>query len=87
MATEQGPLNGLLPKIYPIIAAHLPLYATDNVCSREGSSCLQPSRDEGSHLQSRNRILKVDTNYPTDFSESLCECTHYVYDFVLKLLA
>jgi len=28
MATEQGPLNNLLPEIYPIIAAYLPLYAT-----------------------------------------------------------
>ncbi|KAF8966811.1 hypothetical protein BDZ97DRAFT_603489 [Flammula alnicola] len=28
MVTQQGPLNELLPEIYPIIAAHLPLYAT-----------------------------------------------------------
>ena len=28
MVTEQGPLNNLLPEIYPIIAAHLPLHAT-----------------------------------------------------------
>jgi hypothetical protein len=28
MVTQQGPLNELLPEIYPVIAAHLPLYAT-----------------------------------------------------------
>ena len=28
MATEQGPLNNLMPEIYPIIASHLPLHAT-----------------------------------------------------------
>jgi hypothetical protein len=28
MTTKQGPLNELIPEIYPIIAAHLPLYVT-----------------------------------------------------------
>ena len=28
MTTKQGPLNDLIPEIYPIIATHLPLYVT-----------------------------------------------------------